>query len=103
MTIICIVNSGAKQRFVTLLYIEIIARSILCIITHSVTDDSLVPAASVIFGIRLIQEIEVWVTVLVVIIGIADAIIILVVRTHVDNLSCFGQECFVCTQVGSTT
>ena len=103
MTIIRIVNSGAKQRIVTLLYIEIIAVSCLCIITHGVADDSLVPAASVIFGIWFFQKIEVRVAVLVIIVGIVAAIIILVVRTHVDNLSCFWQESFVCTQVRSTT
>ena len=103
LAIISIINSGTKQRIVTLPYIEIIAVSCLCIITHSVTDDSLVPTASIIFGFRFIQKIEVRIAVLVVIIGVAAACIVLVVRTHVNNLSCFWQESFVCTQVGNTT
>ena len=43
LAIICIVNSGAKQRIVTLLYIEQVVVSWYILVAHGIADDSFVP------------------------------------------------------------
>ena len=51
----------------------------------------------------MLQQIEIWLSILIIIVGILATRIIRIVGTHVDNLAGLWQQRFIGTQVGSTT
>ena len=50
----------------------------------------------------MFQQVKIWLSILIIIVGILATRIIRIVGTHVDNLAGLWQQCFVGTQVGCT-
>ena len=50
----------------------------------------------------MLQQVKIWFSILIIIVGILATLIIRVVGTYVDNLSGLWQQRFVGTQVGFT-